>query len=81
MRTPRIGEMVKKTYHTSKGAEYSRIALAFGPLSRITTVCPSVHYGQLCHRSSSIVVWPGFDNGPYSPSVVQLFRARRVVVR
>lgn len=35
-----------------------------------------------CHRSSSIVVWPGFDNGPCTPSsVVQLFRARRGAVR
>lgn len=70
-------------YHTSEGAKGTRIALAFGPLSRITTVCSSAHYGQLV--IARVPLWHGLASTtvpvPPSSSVVQLFRARRVVVR
>lgn len=44
-------------YHTSEGAKGTRIALAFGPLSRITTVCSSAHYGQLV--IARVPLWHG----------------------
>ncbi|KIK14459.1 hypothetical protein PISMIDRAFT_687963, partial [Pisolithus microcarpus 441] len=58
-------------YHTSEGAKGTRIALAFGPLSRITTVCSSAHYGQLV--IARVPLWHGLASttvpGVLSPLV------------